>query len=260
LFDLLSPWRSSAVCCKPQGSQTVISRETGIRPGAPDRSQALRKYREAADRFNLGVGKLRVAHEAIRSRAVRQLHLLPGDTALDIGCGTGLSFSFLVEAVGSHGHVIGIDQSPEMLAQARTLIERSGWSNVTLVNAPAAVAKFREEADAALFHYTHDIMRESVALKNVIAHLRPGARIVAVGIKWAPWWNLPVNLIVFRRAWRFTTTFDGLGAPWSHLQSATSNLRWEPLLGGGAYMACSVAPFPATNDRAREDGASFEAG
>ena len=218
----------------------MISRQTGLRTGAPDPSQALRKYRAAADRFNLGVGKLRDTHHAIRSQAVRELRLIPGETVLDVGCGTGLSFSLLSDAVGPEGQVIGIDQSPEMLTQARKLIELSGWTNVTTVNAPAAVAEFREQADAALLHYTHDIMREPAALKNVIAHLRPGARIVAVGIKWAPWWNPLVNLIVLRRAWRFTTTFEGLGAPWSHLQSATSGLRWESILGGGAYMACSM--------------------
>ena len=133
-----------------------------------------------------------------------------------------------------------------MLARAQHVIDRGGWSNVLLVNAPAAEAKLPAQADAALFHYTHDIMREPAALTNIIGQLKPGARIVAVGIKWAPWWNLPVNLMVLRRAWRFTTTSDGLGAPWSHLQSATSDLRWEPLLGGGAYMACAKLPKEKT--------------
>jgi len=45
-----------------------------------------------------------------------------------------LSFSILEEGVGREGSIIGIDQSPEQLARARTLVEQSGWENVTLVN------------------------------------------------------------------------------------------------------------------------------
>ena len=221
----------------------MVLKETGTRGAAPDRDAALRKYRAAVDNFDLGVEHLRDVHWEIRERSIRELHLQEGDTVLDVGCGTGLSFPLLVEAVGAHGRVIGIDQSPEMLTRARILIARHQWLNVTLVSAPAAEAKIPAPADAALFHYTHDIMREPAALENIIAQLKPGAHIVAVGMKWAQWWNVPINLTVLRRARRFITTFDGLRAPWSHLKDLATDFRCEPLLGGGAYIACARKPY-----------------
>lgn len=220
----------------------MVLKETGTRGAAPDRAAALRKYRAAVDNFDRGVEQLRDVYSEIRARSVCELHLHHGDTVLDVGCGTGLSFPLLVEAVGPNGKVIGIDQSPEMLTRARILVARHQWPNVTLMNAPAAEVKTPAPANAALFHYTHDIMREPAALENIVAQLKPGARMVAVGIKWAPWWKLFINAMVLRRARRFITTFDGLRAPWSHLERLAPEFRWEPLLGGGAYLAYGRNP------------------
>ena len=43
-------------------------------------------------------------------------------TVLDAVSGTGLSFSFLIEAVGPSGHVVAIEHSPEMMALARIAV------------------------------------------------------------------------------------------------------------------------------------------
>jgi demethylmenaquinone methyltransferase/2-methoxy-6-polyprenyl-1,4-benzoquinol methylase len=83
--------------------------------------------------------------------------LKSGEVVLDVGCGSGLSFSILEEGVGHKGSIIGIDQSPEPLALARTLVEQSGWENVTLINSAVEDAQIPMTADAALFSFTHDI-------------------------------------------------------------------------------------------------------
>jgi demethylmenaquinone methyltransferase/2-methoxy-6-polyprenyl-1,4-benzoquinol methylase len=43
----------------------------------------------------------------------------------------------LQQAIGPGGTIIGIDQSPGMLARARRKVERRGWTNVILLEADA---------------------------------------------------------------------------------------------------------------------------
>lgn len=55
------------------------------------------------------------------ARAVRELAPAPGATVLDLGCGTGRALPPLRVAVGPRGRVLGVDATPEMLAEARRL-------------------------------------------------------------------------------------------------------------------------------------------
>jgi ubiquinone/menaquinone biosynthesis C-methylase UbiE len=194
----------------------------------PHRETALRKYHEGSARSSYDTGSDRI--ETFRRQYVGRLGLKPGETVLDVGCGTGFSFPMLEEAVGPQGRVIGIEQSPDQLALARALVERSGWHNVTLLNSPVEDANIPAGADAALISFSHDIMRTPKGLENVIRSLKPGARIVAVGMKWAPWWALGVNLRTWRIARTFITTFEGFSRPWSHLANLVSSLEVEPLV------------------------------
>jgi SAM-dependent methyltransferase len=51
--------------------------------------------------------------------AVAEVGLHPGQTAVDVGCGTGRALPHLRAAVGPDGRVLGVDLTPEMLATAR---------------------------------------------------------------------------------------------------------------------------------------------
>jgi demethylmenaquinone methyltransferase/2-methoxy-6-polyprenyl-1,4-benzoquinol methylase len=72
-----------------------------------------------------------------RRLAVQALHLQPGLTVIDLGCGTGLSFELIRDAIGPQGTLIGIDSSTKMLNRAQKKIDRQGWSNVHLLNLDA---------------------------------------------------------------------------------------------------------------------------
>jgi ubiquinone/menaquinone biosynthesis C-methylase UbiE len=54
-----------------------------------------------------------------KSLALEKLRLPAGATVLDIGCGTGEDLSPLLDAVGPHGAVIGVDVDEKALATAR---------------------------------------------------------------------------------------------------------------------------------------------
>lgn len=200
-----------------------------VDPGAHARAL----YRQRAGIYDLELA----AFEPIRQAAIERLELQAGQIVLDVGCGTGLSFTPLLNGVGARGHVIGIDQSPDMLEQARQRIDAHGWRNVRLVEAPAGVAPIGLQADAAFLHFTHDIMRSPQDLAHLARHLRPGARVVATGLKWAAPWLWPVNAYVLSAALYSTSSLEGLTAPWSELSPLLDDLLVSTTLLDGGYIA-----------------------
>ncbi len=203
---------------------------------APDRPAALAQYRRRADIYDQELAPF----EPIRGEAIACLELRSGDTVLDVGCGTGLSFELLHHRVGEDGRIVGIEQCPEMLDKARMRVRENHWHNVDLVCAPAATAQVPAMADAALFHFTHDVLRESAAIGNMLAHLKRGARVVATGLQWAPPWAWPVNAFVLLAALHSVTSMEGLGHPWDKLARRLADLDVQSTLMGGVYIARGV--------------------
>lgn len=116
-----------------------------------------------------------------RRRAVAALGLKSGDTVLEVGAGTGRNFPYLVKAVGPGGRVIGVDASEGMLREARKLVERCGWSNVSLLQQDAAQLQVDEDADAVLFSLSYSAMPEPQrALASAWERLRPGGRLAVM--------------------------------------------------------------------------------
>jgi precorrin-6B methylase 2 len=206
----------------------------------PDRESALAKYRKGRARTVYDRARAASVQDPrqqeifnkyihFRQQCVAKLALKPGETVPDVGCVTGFSFTDLESGVGAHGRIIGIEQSPEQLANARALIEASGWQNITLINSAVEEANIPVSADAALFSFTHDIMRTPRAVENVVNSLKPGGRIVVMGGKWAPWWALATNW----RTWRGVRNSSRLSKD-SADPGAISNhwfhrLRWSRL-------------------------------
>jgi len=200
----------------------------------PDRQLALKQYRLRSKFYDIELA----VFEPIRRRAVARLKLKRGATVLDVGCGTGLSFELLQQGIGHRGRIVGIEQSPEMLDKARSRVARHGWTNVTLLNAPVEAAILPYKADAALFHFTHDILRSSEAIGNIVQHLKPRAHVVAAGLTWGAPWNLATNSFVLMAALHSVTSLEGLGSPWSHLADQMGEM--EVTQRGGVYIASTV--------------------
>lgn len=199
----------------------------------PDRDAALTQYRRRSATYDLQLA----AFEPIRELAIDSLALHRGETVLDVGCGTGLSLERLHRDVGATGRIVGIEQCPEMIAHARQRVHQRHYTNVRLVCAPAEEAPIDGQADAALFHFTHDILRRGEALDHVLRHLRPGARVVATGLCWAAPWALPVNLFVWGAALLSVSSFNGLERPWSLLAARVRGLRVRDIAFGGVFIA-----------------------
>ena len=219
--------------------------DTGNLAPGPDRTAALEQYRQRAGVYDLELALF----EPLRRQAISRLGLQHGDCVLDIGCGTGLSLALLRQAVGIKGRIIGIEQCPEMIEHARERVERQQLGKVTLLRAPVESAALHGKADAALFHFTHDILIRPDAVANVVRHLRPGARVVACGLKWAGIWVMPVNFFVWGAAMRSVTSMRGLQQPWMDLAKRVADLRVETMWASSIYIASGQIADPIRSPR-----------
>ena len=200
--------------------------------GPPDTAKAVAQYGRHADGYDASARRTMW----VRARAIDRLMLRPGDRVLDVACGTGLSFPVLREAVGAAGEVVGVDVSPDMIELARRRIAEAGWDNVELLQSAIESVDITGSFDAVLFHFTHDVLRSPAALDRVFAAARPRARVAFAGMKYAPWWMAPVNLLVRAKARPYMTTFDGLAAPWELALPYLDAFEWRPVMFGTGYI------------------------
>lgn len=182
--------------------------------------------------------------EEVRARVVELLALAPGNTVLDLGCGTGLSLPLLQRAIGPEGRLIAVDASVHMLARARRLVEARGWGNITLIQADAAELTLPGTVDAVLCFFTHDIVSSDRAMAQAVAHLAVGGRMVAAGAKrpdrrggWLHAAGLGMTGLVFavRRTAR--------DRPWRALEHVLAGTRLvETRRGGSVYIVKGARP------------------
>ncbi|MEP6561986.1 MAG: methyltransferase domain-containing protein [Nakamurella sp.] len=177
-----------------------------------------------------------------REMLVEQLAVQPGDTVLDVGCGTGLCLAGVQRKVGPTGTIIGIDAAPDMLDIAAKRVAENSWNNVQLVAASIDEAQLDATADAALFCAVHDILQSPAALDNVFGRLRPGAAVAAIGGKWPAPWLWPLRPWVQNLHAPFITDFVGFDKPWRYLAEHVPDLRVQQLGVGTGYLAYGHTP------------------
>ena len=205
---------------------------------APDPQLAIARYRAHAPGYDASAARTM----ALRRRTVARLALRPGQTVLDVACGTGLSFPLLQGGVGESGRIVGVELSPDMLGLARERCAREGWRNVTLIESAMEDAQIPGPVDAILFNFTHDVLRSPRALERIFAAARPGARVAVAGMKLAPWWMAPANVLVRAQARPYMTTFEGLARPWDLLERHLAGFERASVLFGTGYIGWGEAP------------------
>lgn len=122
--------------------------------------------------------------EPIRNELIAQLGLEDGDRVLEIGCGPGVNFGTIREAIGESGSLVAIDYSPEMVEKAAERVEMRGWENIEVVRADATTADLGGPYDAAIATLALSVMPDvERAVRNVHAALKPGAPLGVLDIR-----------------------------------------------------------------------------
>ena len=225
-----------------------IEEHTVSRPDSA-REHLIETYRKKAKHYNITSRLYPVPgypQRAQRLRAVQALGLGPGDTVIDLACGTGLNFPLLQRVVGPGGRIVGVDLTDAMLARAQDRIEANGWGNVSLVQADAAGFDFPAGADAILSTYALTQVPECA---QVIAH---GTAALAAGGRWAvldlkvpgrtPGWLAQVGTATVRPfaaidQWMMRRPWETIRAA---MQEQLTDFTWTELFFGTAFLAAGT--------------------
>jgi demethylmenaquinone methyltransferase / 2-methoxy-6-polyprenyl-1,4-benzoquinol methylase len=123
-------------------------------------------------------------HHGWRERAADRAELEPGESALDVCCGTGDLALALAERVGPYGRVIGADFSEAMLDLAREKASGRGVSQVRFEWADALSLPYDEEIfDAVTVGFgVRNLADLEHGISELARVLKPGGRMVILEI------------------------------------------------------------------------------
>ena len=123
---------------------------------------------------------------ALRDQTIALAHLAPGESVLEVGCGTGEVALRAKARVGPSGSVAGIDPSPEMIAEARRKAARSkldiDYRVATVEALPFADATFDVVLSSLMMHHLPEDLKPR-ALAEIRRVLKPGGRLLVVDFK-----------------------------------------------------------------------------
>lgn len=119
---------------------------------------------------------------ALRHRLIGLANLKPGDTTIEIGCGTGALLCDLARAVGEEGRTIGIEPQIALAEAARARISNENLSAIVKTESAEKLSLDNESATACLaqtvlIHLPPDVLQQTLAeMRRVV---RSGGRVVS---------------------------------------------------------------------------------
>ena len=174
---------------------------------------------------------------------IQDVDIAAGAEILEVGVGTGASFP----AYPRDCHVVGIDQAPLMLAQAREKIAKNGWRHLEVMEMDALNLTFADNAfDYVMAFHVVTVVPDPVRMMAEMRRVcRPGGTIVIVN-----------HFTTESRFWGpITKSLD----PITRRLGWSTNLKLRPFLQETGFTECTSYRFSrfslytvvkGTNDKA----------
>jgi len=171
---------------------------------------------------------------AMREEAANLAAIQPGESVLEVGCGTGELTRRARARAGSSAVVCGIDPAAEMIAVARAKSEPAGLGidyRVAAIEAlPFADASFDVVLSSLMMHHLPQDLKQ-VGLAEVRRVLKPGGRLLIVDMKRPSgrfgWLSLP--LLVHRGMTHDVHDLPAVVSGAGFVNVETGNTRFRPL-------------------------------
>jgi phosphatidylethanolamine/phosphatidyl-N-methylethanolamine N-methyltransferase len=134
-----------------------------------------RVYSDLARFYDHTFGRVFIDHE---HEVIEQLNLRPDQQMLEVGVGTGIS----LEAYPAYVHVVGIDPSADMLAQAVKKTDENGWDHIELRQGDALNLAFADNSfDWVLSFHVMTVVPDPLRMMHEMVRVcKPGGKIVHV--------------------------------------------------------------------------------
>jgi ubiquinone/menaquinone biosynthesis C-methylase UbiE len=160
------------------------SENTDIAPVSRSKGAAREAYDSMARWYDFMAGS---SEQKFVRMGLALLDAGPGESVLEIGCGTGQALCFLAQRVGADGRVYGIDISPGMLAVGRARLQKVGdLAQVRMQVGDGAQLPYATEVFSAVFlSFTLELFETAeipIVLGECWRVLRAGGRLGVVSL------------------------------------------------------------------------------
>ena len=175
----------------------------------------------------------------IGPRVLALANARPGETVIDVGCGTGGTTAALAKAVGAAGHVLGVDISRPLIDVAQA----QGLANATFVAGDATVHPFGAASRDLVFSRFGVMFfgDPPAAFANLRRALKPSGRLAFVC--WRTPQENPWGLVPVKAAAPFLPPLPRPGPEDPGQYSFGDRARVERILKAAGFGALTIEPL-----------------